>query len=249
MNQNPSAEVVAATPKAASASAKAKKIARVGGAAVFTFAMFGTLALPAYAFNAPEEATAPVAAEVQTMKVTAGYDITEIVDVPLEVDSTVAEQERLEKERAEAAKAADERAKQTTDSAAPAAAAAAAVEVPAGVGAGGIVSAALAQLGVAQDCTDLVQNSIAAVGLTSRRDQGGYDHGVGDFSRYGQTTEYVHGVTELAPGDILVWPGAHVAVYVGGGQAVHGGWAGFTTAVAGITRYGNDYAALVVRMS
>lgn len=244
MNQNPGTEVVAATPKAASTSAKAKKIARVGGAAVFTFAMFGTLALPAYAFNQPESEIAPAAAEVQTMKVTAGYDITEIVDVPLEIDSSIAEQERLEKEREEAKKAAEERAAKQQE-----AAAVAAVEVPAGVGAGGIVSAALAQLGVAQDCTDLVQNALAAVGITTRRDAGGYDHGVGDFARYGQTTTYVHGETELAPGDVLVWNGAHAAVYVGGGQAVHGGWAGFTTVTAGITRFGNDYPHYVVRMS
>ena len=101
-------------------------------------------------------------------------------------------------------------------------------DVPAGVGAEGLVAAALAQVGVSQDCTDLVQNALAGIGLTERRDLGGYDHGVSDFYRYGTP------VTDdnYAPGDILIWAGApHVAIYIGNGQAVHGGWGGNQTVV------------------
>lgn len=236
MNQNPSTEVVAAAPKAASTSAKAKKIARVGGAAAFTFAMFGTLALPAYAFNQPTEEIAPVAAEVQTFNVTAGPALVEIDDIPLEVDTSVADQERLEKERADAEKAAEER--KTQDNAAKAAA----VDIPAGVGAGGIVSAALAQLGVAQDCTALVENALRAVGISVG------DLAPAQFAAYGPTVAYVHGSTELAPGDILIWGNAHVAIYAGGGSVVHGGWDGFTTVIAGLNTY-HGLPTSVVRMS
>ncbi len=251
MNSQPSTEVVAATEPAASSKAKVKKIARVGGAAVFTFAMFGTLALPAYAFNDKEEPVAAVA-ESQTIKVTAGPALTKIDDIPLEVDTTVAEQEQREKLVAEAEKRAAEleAAKETKPGAAATAAEAPkAAEIPAGSGASGLVAAALAQVGVSQDCTDLVQNALAAIGLTERRDQGGYDHGVNDFFRYGASVDYVHGSTALAPGDLLMWPGApHVAVYIGGGQAVHGGWTGGTTVVAGLSTYAG-LPTQVVRMS
>lgn len=237
MNQNPSTEVVAATSSAAPTSAKVKKIARVTGAAVFTFAMFGTLALPAYAMNEPVANDAPAAIAPQTFKVTAGPSLTAIDDIPLEVDSSIAEQAQRELAVAEAEKAAAERTKQV------------AIEAPAGKGDGTIVGEALAQLGVSQDCTDLVQNALAGAGLTTRRDQGGYDHGVNNFGNYGASVGYVHGSTALAPGDILVWPGLpHVAIYIGNGQAVHGGWSGFTTVVDSISVYG-QLPTSVVRMS
>lgn len=109
-------------------------------------------------------------------------------------------------------------------------------DVPSGVGAQGIVDAALAQLGVMQDCTDLVQNSIAAIGLTQRRDQGGTDLGTGiwQYDHFGTRVD----INALAPGDILIYgnasSGTHVAIYIGNGQAVHGGWAGNNTAIGGV---------------
>ncbi len=103
-------------------------------------------------------------------------------------------------------------------------------DIPAGAGAQGLVNAALAQLGVRQECTDLVQNSLAAIGMTTSRLNGGPDLGVRSFSSFG------HVVTDgnYAPGDILLWPGApHAAIYIGNGQAVHGGYGGLNTVVAG----------------
>lgn len=247
MNQQPGTEVVAATVTAASSKAKVKKIARVGGAAVFTFAMFGTLALPAYASN-DQEAPVAAVAESQTIRVTAGPSLTKIDDIPLEVDTSIEDQERRERLVAEAEKRAKELEAAKTDAKA-AAPAPAAIPVPAGEGAGGLVAAALAQLGVSQDCTDLVQNALAGIGAVERRDAGGYDHGVNDFTRYGATVGYEHGTTALAPGDILIWPNnPHVAIYIGGGQAVHGGWSGFTTVVDGIDVWGT-LPSQVVRMS
>lgn len=109
------------------------------------------------------------------------------------------------------------------------------VDVPAGQGAQGVVAAAKAQLGVQQDCTDLVQNSLAAVGLTTRRDQGGFDLGTGiwQYDKFGSRVS----LDSLAPGDILVYgnagSGTHVAIYIGDGQAVHGGFKG-STVIAGM---------------
>lgn len=117
--------------------------------------------------------------------------------------------------------------------------------LPAGVGASGIANGALAQLGWAQDCTDLAQNALAAAGLTQTRENGGYDMGVGSFAAYG--TVYAFDAGALAPGDILVWPNApHVAIYVGGGQAVHGGWSN-NTVLAGLQNHG-AYPDYVVRV-
>lgn len=242
MNQNPSTEVVAATSSAAPTSAKVKKIARVVGAGVFTFAMFGTLALPAYAMNEPAVNDAPAAvAPQQTIKVTAGPALVAIDDIPLEVDSSVAAQEQRERAVADAEKEAEARSKKDQ-------ATSAAVDVPAGSGASGLVNAALAQLGSAQDCTALVERALRAIGYS-----------VGDlspvqFSAYGPTTQYIHGSTALAAGDIIIYNpngdghGTHVAIYIGGGQAVHGGWDGFTTVIAGLNTY-SGMPTHVVRMS
>ena len=121
--------------------------------------------------------------------------------------------------------------------AAPAAAAAApaaavSVETPApsapvaqsGIGAT-IASAALAQIGVAQDCTRLASNSLAAAGINH--------HGwPASYLSLGRTVS----AGEAQPGDLIYYADggmgmAHIAVYIGNGQAVHGGWGGGMTAV------------------
>lgn len=80
-----------------------------------------------------------------------------------------------------------------------------------------IAQAALAQLGVAQDCTRLVSNALAAVGINH--------HGWPEsYLSLGPLT------SNPVPGDICVYQG-HVAIYIGNGQAVHGGWNGGTTAI------------------
>lgn len=89
---------------------------------------------------------------------------------------------------------------------------------------GGIASAALAQLGVTQDCTMLVTNALAANGI--------YFHGwPADYFSLGTVTG------NPQPGDLIYYANgglgmAHIAVYIGNGQAVHGGWNGTTTAVS-----------------
>lgn len=80
-----------------------------------------------------------------------------------------------------------------------------------------IAEAALAQLGVAQDCTRLVSNSLLAVGINF--------HGAPyKYASLGEWTD------NPVPGDICIYNG-HVAIYIGDGMAVHGGWNGGTTAI------------------
>lgn len=86
-----------------------------------------------------------------------------------------------------------------------------------------IVSAAYAQLGVHQDCTMLVTNALAAAGI--------HFHGwPADYMSLGSIVP----ASEALPGDLVYYQNggmgeAHIAVYVGNGMAVHGGWNGFTT--------------------
>ncbi|MDM7990812.1 NlpC/P60 family protein [Arthrobacter sp. zg-Y877] len=89
-----------------------------------------------------------------------------------------------------------------------------------------IASAAYAQLGVGQDCTRLVTNALAAAGINHH----GYP---ASYLSLGRTVS----AAEAMPGDLIYYANggmglAHIAVYVGGGQAVHGGFNGGSTVVA-----------------
>lgn len=81
-----------------------------------------------------------------------------------------------------------------------------------------IANAALAQVGVYQDCTMLVTNSLRAVGINFH----GWPH---EYLSLGPVT------SNPVPGDIIVYQG-HVAIYSGDGMAVHGGWLGNQTKVS-----------------
>jgi len=88
-----------------------------------------------------------------------------------------------------------------------------------------IASAAYAQLGVPQDCTALVTNSLAAVGIHFHDWPAGY-----------LTLGTVIPASQAQAGDLAYYANggtgmAHIAVYVGNGMAVHGGWNGGTTAL------------------
>jgi cell wall-associated NlpC family hydrolase len=104
----------------------------------------------------------------------------------------------------------------------------AAALAPAGIGSGAgatIAAAAYAQLGVAQDCTALATNALAAAGIHYHGWPAGY-------LSLGRTVS----AAEARPGDLAYYQNggvgmAHIAVYVGNGMAVHGGWNGGTTAL------------------
>lgn len=88
-----------------------------------------------------------------------------------------------------------------------------------------VSSAALGQIGVIQDCTALVEKALRAAGVS----------GVGDESpasllRFGTPT------SNPQPGDMIYYANAgagvpHIAIYAGGGKAVHGGWLGNQTVI------------------
>ncbi|MGO4494167.1 NlpC/P60 family protein, partial [Arthrobacter sp. 2YAF22_2] len=80
-------------------------------------------------------------------------------------------------------------------------------------------------MGVSQDCTMLVTNALAAVGIHYHGWPAGY-------LSLGRTVS----AAEAQPGDLAYYQNggmgeAHIAVYVGNGMAVHGGWNGGTTAL------------------
>lgn len=89
-----------------------------------------------------------------------------------------------------------------------------------------IAAAAQGQLGVIQDCTRLASNALAAAGINFHGWPAGY-------LSLGRTVS----ASEAIPGDLLYYADggagvAHIAVYIGGGQAVHGGFNGNQTVVA-----------------
>ena len=86
-----------------------------------------------------------------------------------------------------------------------------------------IYQAALAQLGTFQDCTLLVTNALKAVGINFHDWPAGY-----------MSLGTVVPASQAQPGDLVYYANggmgaAHIAVYAGNGQAVHGGWNGNQT--------------------
>lgn len=84
-----------------------------------------------------------------------------------------------------------------------------------------ILAAARAQIGVNQDCTMLVTNSLKAVGINFHDWPAGY-MSLGTI------------VTNPEPGDLIYYANggsgmAHIAVYAGNGKAIHGGFNGNQT--------------------
>ena len=78
---------------------------------------------------------------------------------------------------------------------------------------------------MAQDCTALATNALAAAGIHYHGWPAGY-------LSLGRTVS----AGEARPGDLAYYQNggvgmAHIAVYVGNGMAVHGGWNGGTTAL------------------
>ena len=88
-----------------------------------------------------------------------------------------------------------------------------------------IYQAALAQLGTFQDCTLLVTNALKAVGINFHDWPAGY-----------MSLGTVVPASQAQPGDLVYYANgglgfAHIAVYAGNGQAIHGGWNGNQTVV------------------
>ncbi|MBG6182552.1 LysM repeat protein [Arthrobacter sp. CAN_A214] len=102
----------------------------------------------------------------------------------------------------------------------------AASTAPASSKAATIAAAAKAQLGRGQDCTMLVTNSLAAAGINF------HDWPAGYLSLGTQVS-----AGAAIPGDLIYYTNGgagvpHIAVYIGGGEAVHGGFNGGQTMIA-----------------
>ncbi|PPB47907.1 hypothetical protein C4K88_15645 [Arthrobacter pityocampae] len=82
--------------------------------------------------------------------------------------------------------------------------------------AAGLVGSAYAQIGVAQDCTAMVEKALRSVGKS-----------VGDLAP-GQFYQFGDAVGSPAAGDLVI-TGGHVAIYVGNGQVISGGLNGMNT--------------------
>ena len=171
---------------------------------------------PASALEVNSTVEAPISAE-SSIAIT--FEKPEVTTTP----APVVEEPVVEVQEAEPAPAPAAAAPKVTATAAVSTAPAAPVSAS-GKGAA-ILSAAYAQLGVMQDCTMLVTNSLAAVGINFHDWPAGY-------LSLGQTVS----AAEAQPGDLIYYADggagvAHIAVYAGNGQAVHGGYNGNQTVV------------------
>ncbi|WP_461170084.1 NlpC/P60 family protein [Arthrobacter sp. Z1-15] len=117
---------------------------------------------------------------------------------------------------------------------APAAPAPAPAPAPAASGVGAaLVASAYGQIGVAQDCTAMVEKALRSIGKS-----------VGDLAP-AQFYAYGSVVGSPEPGDLVITAG-HVAIYVGNGQVISGGFNGMNTVLHPLSYLGG---ASFVRVS
>ncbi|WP_404311799.1 C40 family peptidase [Agrococcus terreus] len=237
-------EMMAQEPTGRSRASRAGFVrgARRVGVIAAAAALASPLALPAFASGSgasEQSMSALVAQDAQTVSgiVTAGepadgqrLDVQattaqELEQIRAEIEAELERQEQARQEQAAAQQ------QQQSSSAASSAASSSAASTGAGASAGAsgsvIANAALAQVGVSQDCVALVRSSIAAAGLPYS--------GMGSLFNLGPTIP----MSAASPGDVIYYSDggtgrAHVGIYIGGGRAVHGGWSGYNTVVAGV---------------
>ena len=196
--------------------------------AITSVLALGTISLsPAQALPKTEPTTTdaiPASAPIQSPLASLSYEKPEVTTAPAPIAPTpepVVVQEASAPEAPVQIQAAAQPPILANSATTPAPTAPAAPVASSGKGAI-IASAALAQLGIAQDCTALVSNALSAAGINF--------HGwPADYLSLGTV---VSGA-EAQPGDLIYYAVAgagvpHIAVYIGNGQAVHGGFNGST---------------------
>lgn len=213
--------------------------ARRVGVIAIAAALATPLALPAFATDTgAEQPLSNLTANAQMVSgvVTAGGN--GLSDARLDIQATTAEELAQIRAELEAEMEREEQARQAATAgtagngaAAPSAAQSelAQPEAAPAAGASGsaIADAALAQVGVAQDCVAMVRRAIAAAGLPYS--------GMNSLFNLGPTIP----MSAASPGDVIYYADggvgrAHIGIYIGGGRAVHGGWSGFNTVIAGV---------------
>ena len=213
----PKATVVENTPE--KTVAKVDPVQTVAPKAAATVAPSATPTAPA---AAPKAAATPVApAKAETKAVETKKEEAPKAEVKKEAPvATPAVAKAAEKPAATPAVAT---AAPTVTAKTQAPAAAATTQVASSNKGAAIYQAALAQLGTFQDCTMLVTNALKAVGINFHDWPAGY-----------MSLGTVVPASQAQPGDLIYYANgglgaAHIAVYAGNGQAVHGGWNGNQT--------------------
>jgi lysM domain protein len=204
----PKATVVENTPE--KTVAKVDPVQTVAPKAAATVAPSATPTAPAAAPKAAATPVAPAKAETKAVE-------TKKEEAPV---ATPAVAKAAEKPAATPAVAT---AAPTVTAKTQAPAAAATTQVASSNKGAAIYQAALAQLGTFQDCTMLVTNALKAVGINFHDWPAGY-----------MSLGTVVPASQAQPGDLVYYANggmgaAHIGVYAGNGQAIHGGWNGNQT--------------------
>ena len=95
-----------------------------------------------------------------------------------------------------------------------------------------LLASAYSQIGITQDCTRMVENALASIGIISG------DLAPAQFFQFGTV------VGSPEPGDILISAG-HVGIYAGNGQMISGGFNGSQTVLHPVS-YVGAYSAVRV---
>ncbi len=212
----PKATVVENTPEKT-----VVKVDPVQTVAPKTAATVAPAATPAAPAAAPKAAATPAPAKAETKAVEAKKE--EAPKAEVKKEAPVAKPAVAKVAEKPAATPAVATAAPTVTAKTQAPAAAATTQVASSNKGAAIYQAALAQLGTFQDCTLLVTNALKAVGINFHDWPAGY-----------MSLGTVVPTSQAQPGDLVYYANggmgaAHIGVYAGNGQAIHGGWNGNQT--------------------
>ena len=212
----PKATVVENTPEKT-----VVKVDPVQTVAPKTAATVAPAAAPTAPAAAPKAAATPAPAKAETKAVEAKKE--EAPKAEVKKEAPVAKPAVAKAVEKPAATPAVATAAPTVTAKTQAPAAAATTQVASSNKGAAIYQAALAQLGTFQDCTLLVTNALKAVGINFHDWPAGY-----------MSLGTVVPASQAQPGDLVYYANggmgaAHIGVYAGNGQAIHGGWNGNQT--------------------
>ena len=224
----PAAQTKAAAPAAQTKAAAPAAQTKAAAPAAQTKAVAPAAQTKAVAPAAQTKAAATTAPATQTKAVAPAAPATQTKAVTTTAPKTETKAAAQTPAPAAQTKAATPAPAAQTKAATPAPAAQtkpAATTTPSGSKNAAIYQAALAQVGRYQDCTMLVTNALKSVGINYHDWPAGYmklgTQVSASQAQAGDLVYYANGGTGLA----------HIAVYAGNGQAVHGGWLGNQTVV------------------
>ena len=222
VSENAAAKAEVSVPKAEATVAKATVVENTAEKTVAKVDSVQTVPAKSTTAATPKVATSTVAPKAEVKK--------EVVATPKAEAKKEVAAPKVEAKKEVAAPKAEVKKETTVATAAPsvaakpaAPAAAATTQAASSNKGAAIYQAALAQLGRYQDCTMLVTNALKAVGINFHDWPAGY-----------MSLGTVVPASQAQPGDLIYYANgglgmAHIAVYAGNGQAVHGGWLGNQT--------------------